>query len=87
MSGSMQRISGQVPGGPVPGQVANTGHPSQNHLPHVGHSGPIHTANAAYGFGAPGMAAAPPKSNTIVFVLIAILVVAIAVLAYLVVTK
>ncbi|HET9622158.1 MAG TPA: hypothetical protein VFP84_12380, partial [Kofleriaceae bacterium] len=88
MSSQAQRLSGQAAnGGPMPGMPAT--HPSQSHLPSVGHSGPLHTAPGAgnYAYGAPGMAAAPPKSNAIVFVLIAILVVAIAVLAYLVITK
>jgi hypothetical protein len=84
MPGAVQRISGQVGNsGPMPL------HPSQNHL---AHSGPmsIHSGggagNHAFGNFGPGVAA-PSKSNTVVFVLIAILVVAIAVLAYLVVTK
>jgi hypothetical protein len=43
--------------------------------------------NNGYGYSAQGAAAAPPRSNAIVFVLIGILVLAIGVLAYLVVTK
>jgi hypothetical protein len=53
-------------------------------------SGPIVRPSNAFGFGAPGTTppvAAPSRSNALVFVLIAILVAAISVLAYLVLTK
>jgi hypothetical protein len=63
------------------GQLSRSGHSSSPNMPHNG-----------YGFAAHGHAigpalSAPRRSNAIVFVLIAILVAAIGVLAYLVVTR
>jgi anti-anti-sigma regulatory factor len=71
---------------------------SMGHGHHVGHhsmpmphtmSQPAPTAMPSYGFTGqgPSPAAAPPRSNALVFVLIVILIAAIAVLAYLVMTK
>lgn len=87
---------GQAMGHPGPtghSQVAAPGHPGQmsqmNAMGHPGMGGP-NLPGAGYGFSARGMssaAAAPPRSNALVFVLIAVLIAAIAVLAYLVMTK
>jgi hypothetical protein len=66
-------------------------HGGQHPMPHqMGQ--PVSTAmpSGPYGFSGQGMpspAAAPPRSNALVFVLIVILIAAIAVLAYLVMTK
>jgi hypothetical protein len=94
MSGQMPVHPGQMP--PMQGQVPHSGpmlpmHPSHPSMTH-GHSSPQLTnpnmSREAY-FGAQGMPApvTAPRGNAIVYVLIAVLVVAIGVLAYLVVTK
>jgi hypothetical protein len=62
---------------------------SMGHLDHRAHM-PSAGMHPTYGYGGPGMGsplAAPTRSNTLVFILIAILIAAIAVLAYLVMTK
>ena len=63
-------------------------HPGQlNQMAHPGHvSGPNMLPSYSYG-GQAMKAAAPPRSNALVVVLIAVLIAAIGVLAYLVVTK
>jgi hypothetical protein len=55
----------------------------------MGHAAAPSGTPGNYGFGAPGMSSAahPPRSNALVFVLIVVLFAAIAVLAYLVMTK
>jgi anti-anti-sigma regulatory factor len=63
--------------GPMAGQMNALGHP--------GHHGP--GPGNPYGFGAHTRPPAPMRSNALVFVLIAVLVAAIGVLAYLVMTK
>ena len=69
------------------------GHSNQAHMGHMGHMGAPNMHPSAQhfaGYGGQGMSAplsAPSRSNTLVFILIAILIAAIAVLAYLVLTK
>jgi anti-anti-sigma regulatory factor len=96
--GPMSRPSGQMAMGQMAMGQAQTSS-SPNPMAHMGQlnaiggngvaaSGPI--ARPSFGFNAPGASApvaAPSKSNTLVFALIAVLVAAISVLAYLVMTK
>jgi hypothetical protein len=68
-----------------------SGHTSgpMNHVNQAGHASAPHLANG-YGYGGPSQGspvAAPTRSNALVFALIAILIAAIGVLAYLVLTK
>jgi len=71
------------------GQMGHHGQPANpiNAMGHAGHlSGNL--PNSPYSFGhSPTPTLSPPKSNALVFVLIAVLIAAIAVLAYLVMTK
>jgi hypothetical protein len=91
MPGPMNRVS-PMHQGHMPGHM-NQGH--MNQMGHMGHmaSGPSMHPSAGHGFagyGAQSMSApltAPSRSNTLVFILIAVLIAAIAVLAYLVLTK
>jgi anti-anti-sigma regulatory factor len=82
MPGPMNRVS-----------PMNQAHMNQMAHGHMGHmAGPaMHPSGHGYSaYGAPGMSpplAAPSRSNTLVFILIAVLIAAIAVLAYLVMTK
>jgi anti-anti-sigma regulatory factor len=90
--------SGQMP---VPNHMGQANHASaratgqMNHMGHMGSSNqlaaPQHAmANNGYGYSGPSMGSpveAPSRSNALVFVLIAILIAAISVLAYLVLTK
>ena len=87
-SGPINRVS--------PMHTPHMAHMSQGHsnqLPHMGHmAAPNMHPSAQHfaGYGAQGMGSplsAPTRSNTLVFILIAILIAAIAVLAYLVLTK
>ena len=70
-------------------QMSHPGH--MNQMNHMGHmAGANMHPNNNYGFGAQSMSspvAAPSRSNTLVFILIVVLLAAIAVLAYLVLTK
>ena len=83
-----QGYSGQLPAAPIgypalnqlPSQMAPPMHPAH-------HSGANVMPSNNYTFGARMQAAAPARSNALVYVLIAILVGAIGVLAYLVLTK
>jgi hypothetical protein len=62
------------------------GPPMANQVNAMGHPGTL--PNSPYSFGQNATSpSAPPQSNALVFVLITVLVAAIAVLAYLVVTK
>ena len=93
-SGPMARPSGQAA---MAGQMSPANQAPMNQLGQLNamnqgatSSGPIVRPSNAFGFGAPGASApvaAPSRSNALVFVLIAILVAAISVLAYLVLTK
>jgi len=96
-SGPMARPSNQAAAGQMGslGQVSA----SSNAMNQLGQlsamtgavsSGPIPRPSNGYGFGAPNTSppvAAPSRSNALVFVLIAILIAAVGVLAYLVLTK
>jgi hypothetical protein len=76
-----------------PHMPAHMGQAHVNQMPHMGHmSAPNMHPSAQHfaGYGAQSMSAplsAPSRSNTLVFILIAVLIAAIAVLAYLVLTK
>jgi hypothetical protein len=84
MPGPMNRVS-----------PMNQAHMNQMAHGHMGHMAPGPAMHPSHGhgygaYGAPGMSsplAAPSRSNTLVFILIAVLIAAIAVLAYLVMTK
>jgi anti-anti-sigma regulatory factor len=85
-------LHAQLPTGrhsPPPGQIGQAG--QVNHVGHLNHVGQMRSGpNPGYGFGAQGMSsqlAAPPRGNTLVYILIAILIVAIGALAYLVLTS
>jgi hypothetical protein len=91
MPGPMNRVSpmhqGHMQG--HPGHM-NQGH--MNQMGHMAHSPNLHPSagHGFAGYGAQSMSApltAPSRSNTLVFILIAVLIAAIAVLAYLVLTK
>ena len=82
--------AGQMAGPMAHGQAHHGmahGHPSMaNQVNAMGH--PSSLPNSPYSFGqSTAKTSAPPKSNTLVFVLIAVLIAAIGVLAYLVATK
>ena len=83
--------AGQIAGPMAHGQphhgMAHGHHPQMgNQVNAMGHPGSL--PNSPYSFGqSTAKTAAPPKSNTLVFVLIAVLIAAIGVLAYLVATK
>jgi hypothetical protein len=78
---------GAPPGYPVLNQMPNQMAP-MNPMAHPGHmSGANVLPSNNYTFGARMQASAAPRSNALVFVLIVILVAAIGVLAYLVMTK
>ena len=89
-SGQMQTLNhGQINAG-ASGAINKLGrNGSSSQLGH--HPSPQHVvANNGYGYGGPSMGspvAAPTRSNTLVFALVAILIAAISVLAYLVLTK
>lgn len=91
MPGPMNRVSpmhqGHMQG--HPGHM-NQGH--MNQMGHMAHAPNLHPSagHGFAGYGAQSMSApltAPSRSNTLVFILIAVLIAAIAVLAYLVLTK
>jgi len=88
--------SGQISAPTHTGQIQQVGYPSaaasvSGPIHQLGHNGQApHAANNGYGYGGPSMGspvAAPTRSNALVFALIAILIAAIGVLAYLVLTK
>jgi anti-anti-sigma regulatory factor len=90
--GPAQLGHGQVPMGHGQGHGMAVGHHSQPMANPVamGHPGhPASLPNSPYSFGQnmASSSASPPKSNALVFVLIAVLIAAIGVLAYLVMTK
>ena len=75
-------------GHPGPNQMASPMANQMNALGHAGHlSGPNNLPGNPYSFGAQMRPAAPGRSNALVFVLIAVLIAAIGVLVYLVMTK
>jgi len=83
-----QMAMGQISTGSSPNPLTHLGPMKPLGSPSMTSSGPI--ARPSFGFNAPGAGApiaAPGRSNTLVFVLIAILVAAISVLGYLVMTK
>ena len=87
-AGMGQMGMGQASTGSSPNPMTHLGHLNAMGSPSVASSGPI--SRPSFGFGAPSAGspvAAPGKSNTLVFVLIAILVAAISVLGYLVMSK
>ena len=79
--------------GNLAGQVNHVGQMNaMGHMPSGPHVSPsngfgIQNQNLGPGYGMNTPAAAPPRGNAIVYVLIAILIMAIGVLAYLVMTK
>jgi anti-anti-sigma regulatory factor len=80
---------GQVPMGHGPMSVGHHSQPMASPVA-MGHaSHPASLPNSPYSFGQnmPSASSSPPKSNALVFVLIAVLIAAIGVLAYLVMTK
>jgi anti-anti-sigma regulatory factor len=93
---SRPRLHAQLPTGPHSRPSGQLGQADQvNHVGQLNDVSPIRSGpNPGYSFGAQGKAqgmssqfAAPPRGNTLVYILIAVLMVAIGALAYLVMTS